>query len=219
MTANHPWLEKYPIKKDTKYLIIGTHPPMPYCGKLQYYYGNMNEFWRFLDKVYPGNNLYNNRCPELKDIQKFLTRVEMDITDMVEETDGTPFSIDDDMKWTKLNNTLKDLLIKGTVEKIYFTSFGGKNSALNLFKKWLKNKENGFKNIRIPDSKEWRSKGLTMQLQGKYIQLEVLFSPSPTARRSASRIGEYQKWQKENTSSSFDDFRIDWYKNKLPKGC
>jgi len=31
----HPWLEKYPIKKDSKYLIIGTHPPMPYCGKFK----------------------------------------------------------------------------------------------------------------------------------------------------------------------------------------
>ncbi len=216
---SHPWLEKYPIKKHTKYLIIGTHPPMPYCGKLQYYYGNMNEFWRFLDEVYPGNHLYNNCCPELEDIQKFLSRVKMDITDMVEETNGTPFSIDDDMKWTKLNNTLKDVLIKGCVEKIYFTSFGGKNSALNLFKKWLKNKENGFKNIRIPDSKEWRSKGMAIQLQGKKIQLEVLFSPSPTARRSASRIGEYQKWQTENKSGSFDDFRIYWYNNKLPKVC
>lgn len=215
----HPWLEKYPIKKDTKYLIIGTHPPMPYCGKLQYYYGNMNEFWRFLDKVYPENNLYNNRCPDLKDIQKLLDCVKMDITDMVEETDGSPFSIDDNMKWTKLNSTLKDALIKGFVEKIYFTSFGGKYSALNLFKKWLRNKENGFKNIRIPDSKEWRSKGLVINLQGKKIQLEVLFSPSPTARRSASRISEYQKWKEKNKSGTFDDFRMDWYTKKLPKGC
>lgn len=54
---NHPWLEKYPLKKGFKYLIIGTHPPMPYCGKLDFYYGNMNEFWRFLDKVYPRNKL------------------------------------------------------------------------------------------------------------------------------------------------------------------
>jgi hypothetical protein len=179
----------------------------------------MNEFWRFLDKVYPGNQLYNNQCPELKDIEKLLSCIKMDITDMVEETDGTPFSIDDDMKWTKLNSTLKDALINGVIEKIYFTSFGGKNSALNLFRKWLKIKENGFKNIRIPDSKEWRKDGLFINLHGKKIHLEVLFSPSPTARRSASRISEFQFWKMDNKSSSFDDFRVDWYSKKLPKGC
>jgi hypothetical protein len=42
----HPWLNKHPINKDSKYLIIGTHPPMPYCGKLDYFYGNMSEFQR-----------------------------------------------------------------------------------------------------------------------------------------------------------------------------
>jgi hypothetical protein len=219
MKTKHPWLEKYPIKKDTKYLIIGTHPPMPYCGKLQYYYGNMGEFWRFLDKVYPGKNLYNNGCPDLKDIQKILDCLKIDITDMVEETEGTPFSTDDDMKWTKLNTTLKDTLIKGSIERIYFTSFGGKNSALNTFKKWLKNKENGFKNLRIPDSKEWRNKGMTIQLTSKKLQLEVLFSPSPTARRSASRIAEYKSWKKNNAAGLFDEFRVDWYKNRLPKVC
>ena len=56
----HPWLDRYPISKNAKYLILGTHPPMPYCGRLEFYYGNMSEFWRFLDKVYPKNNLYNN---------------------------------------------------------------------------------------------------------------------------------------------------------------
>jgi hypothetical protein len=30
----HPWLKKYPIKPDSKYLILGIRLPMPYCGKL-----------------------------------------------------------------------------------------------------------------------------------------------------------------------------------------
>jgi G:T/U-mismatch repair DNA glycosylase len=213
----HPWLADYPIKPDAKYLILGTHPPMPYCGKLKYYYGNMNEFWRFLDAVYPSNKLYNNSCPELRDIQKLLDYVKMDITDMVEETDGNPFSIDDDMKWTKLNTTLKESLVKGSIEKIYFTSFGGKNSALNLFKKWIKLEDNGFKNIQIPESKEWRNKGLVINLQGKKIQLELLFSPSPTARRSANRIKEFRNYLEDHPNATFDEFRIDWYKQKLPK--
>jgi hypothetical protein len=48
------------------------------------------------------------------------------------------------------------------------------------------------------------------------IRLELLFSPSPTARRSSSRIKEYQNWKTVNITGTFDEFRIDWYKNKLP---
>jgi hypothetical protein len=209
----HPWLEKNPIKKGTKYLIMGTHPPMPYCGKLEYYYGNMGEFWRFLDNVYPGNILYNNNCPELNDILSFLDKAKISISDMVEETDGNPFSTDDNMKWTKLNSRLKDALENGSIEVIYFTSFGGTNSALNLFKKWLKL---NYYTIRISNSTEWRNSGLVICINNKMIRLELLFSPSPTARRSSSRIKEYQNWKTVNITGTFDEFRIDWYKNKLP---
>lgn len=79
----HPWLKKYPIKPDTKFLILGTHPPMPYFGKLRFFYGNMSEFWRFLDLVYPGNNLYTNTCPKLNDVISFLDKNKIGITDLV----------------------------------------------------------------------------------------------------------------------------------------
>jgi hypothetical protein len=189
---------------------------MPYSGRLEYYYGNMREFWRFLDNVYPGNKLYDSTFPELSDITNFLEKHKIAITDLVEETDGTPFSTDDDMKWTKLNSRLMDLLENGSIEVIYFTSFGGKNSALSLFKKWLK--LNNYI-IRISNHTEWRNSGLHICINNKMIRLELLFSPSPTARRSASKIPEFINWKKSNPSGSFDEFRIHWYKNKLPKLC
>lgn len=83
MATIHPWLEKHPINQDSKYLIIGTHLPMPYCGKLEYFYGKMSEFWRFLDKVYPNNNLYNNGCPKKDDIINFINTNSISITYMV----------------------------------------------------------------------------------------------------------------------------------------
>lgn len=214
----HPWLSKYPIKKKVEHLIIGTHPPMPYCGKLPFFYGNMNEFWRFLDKVYPNNNLYDsNGCPCLKDIKAFLEKAKMAITDMVEETNGQPFSTDDDMVWTKLNSKLKEQLKTSKVKKIYFTSSAGKNSALSLFKKWLKENKKEFDNIKIPAYKDWRSEGHKIELYGKEIKLVQLFSPSPTARRSMNRIKEYKEWLKSNPNGSFDEFRIDWYRQRLPQ--
>lgn len=210
----HPWLQKYRITPSTKYLIIGTHPPMPYCGKLNFYYGNMSEFWRFMDRVYPGNNFYNDGCPKENDIITFLEYHNFFITDMVEETDGSSFSTDNDMHWIKLNSSLKNNISISSVERIYFTSFGGKNSALSLFKKWLK--LNGYNNIKIPDSKLWRKEGMKMTFEDKIISLDVLFSPSPTARRNSSKIKEYKEWKIIKPMSSFDEFRIDWYKNKLP---
>lgn len=215
----HPWLDKYPISNESKYLIIGTHPPMPYCGTLPFYYGNMNEFWRFLDKVYPSNNLYNpSGCARLEDIIFFLAKAKIAITDIVEETDGQPFSTDEVMIWTKLNSKLIELLKESQVETIYFTSSAGKNSALSLFKKWLK--ENKFelgKKINIPSPIKWRSEGFLIEVFEKKIKLEQLFSPSPSARRSKNKIREYNDWLLANPSGNFDDFRVDWYKQKLPK--
>ena len=54
---------------------------MPYCGKLEFYYGNMSEFWRFLDLVYPGHKLYEKGCPKIEDIISFLEKSKLDITD------------------------------------------------------------------------------------------------------------------------------------------
>lgn len=132
----HPWLEKYPIKKDSKYLIIGTHPPMPYCGKLEFYYGNMSEFWRFLDLVYPGYKLYENGCPEIEDIISFLEKSKLAITDIVYKTIVDKFSTDNEMG--KINNDdlnpfLFNWLKESSIKTIYFTSFGGTNSAKKPF--------------------------------------------------------------------------------------
>jgi len=138
----HPWLNKFPIKNKSKYLIIGTHPPMPYCGQLKFYYGNSGEFWRLLDKVYPNNKLYENGCPQKKDIINFLDKRKISITDIVYKTRIAKFSIDSDMGKVEvedLNPYLSGWVKKSKIQKIYFTSFGGKNSAKNLFKKWYKN--------------------------------------------------------------------------------
>ena len=135
----------------------------------------------FLDGVYPGQRLYNDGFPKLEDITRFLSKLKMGISDLVEETDGMPFSTDNDMRWTKLNSCLSKELENSQIKTIYFTSFSGQNSALNLFKKWLK--ENGFKDVRIPNAREWRKDGYDISLFNRMIKLEILFSPSPTAKK------------------------------------
>jgi G:T/U-mismatch repair DNA glycosylase len=209
----HPWLEKYPINKFSKYLIIGTHPPMPYTGTLEYYYGNMNEFWRFLDAVYPGNNLYKNECPKLDDIQLFLDRIKMSITDIVYKTHVDRFSTDNDMGTImpdELNPFLTEWLKDSSIEKIYFTSFGGKNSAKQLFKKWYKKEFNRVCKI----SKNHIN---SIEIHGRSIQCIDLFSPSPTANRSSNRVKEFQDYKKDHPNNTYDDFRIEWYRTHLPQ--
>ena len=212
----HPWLDRYPISKNAKYLILGTHPPMPYCGRLEFYYGNMSEFWRFLDKVYPKNNLYNNGCPKQDDVLQFLNDNDISITDMVYLTSVKKFSVDNDMGkivYDDLNPYLFQWLKESSVKTIYFTSFGGTNSAKNLFKKWYKF---NFKQ----ESKKYKITAThfnEIELWGRKIKLIDLFSPSPTAKRSSPRIKEYQEWKPQNNPNDYDSFRVWWYKINLPK--
>ncbi len=50
------------------------------------------------------------------------------------------------------------------------------------------------------------------------IKLIDLFSPSPTARMSSSRINKYIEWcQANKDNNDYDAFRIYWYKEYLPK--
>jgi len=213
----HPWLEKYKINKKSNYLIIGTHPPMPYCGKLEFYYGNMSEFWRFIDLVYPGHKLYENGCPKIGDISTFLKKSNLSITDIVYKTSVAKFSTDADMG--KINNdNLNPFLFKwlkeSSIETIYFTSFGGTNSAKNLFKKWYKlnfkqeSKKYKITSNHLNEIEVWERK----------IKLIDLYSPSPTARRSAPRIKDFKKWREgKEENNDFDTFRTYWYKKHLPK--
>lgn len=216
MSTTHPWLKEHPISKDSKYLIIGTHPPMPYCGKLEYFYGNRSEFWRFLDMVYPNNKLYSNSCPKVEDITVFLDKSKMSITDIVCKTSVEKFSTDEGMgkiSADHLNPYLFDWLSVSKIEIIYFTSFNGLNSAKNLFKKWYKYKFE----LESKKNKITKNHINEIELYGRKIKLIDLFSPSPTARRSSPRIKEYQEWKTNNNPNDFDAFRINWYKIHLPK--
>jgi len=210
----HPWLDDYPIKQDAKYLVLGTHPPMPYCGKLEFYYGNMNEFWRFMDEVYPGNELYSNGCPKLEDIVRFIDESKISVTDLVYRTKTEKFNTDGEMGLLNpedLNPYLAKWLSESKVEEIFFTSFGGTNSAKNLFRKWYKSEFNKVCKLS-------KLHVNYIEMYNRKIKLIALFSPSPTARRSSPRIKEFIEWrQAKEDNNEYDAFRIYWYKEYLPK--
>ncbi|GAB3930300.1 hypothetical protein [Larkinella terrae] len=213
-SVTHPWLTKYPIKRDSTNLILGTHPPMPYKAELKFYYGNKYNFWKLLKVVFPQEQLFTNNKPNLALIQQFLKNHKFSITDIVYKTNGQKFSTDDEMIWTSLNPFLKGWLEKSSIENIYITSFSGKNGTLSLFKKWIKQYYG--KNIRIPPTSSWREKAIfNFNLGDKEYRLIKLYSPSARAKTGISNSIPYIEWLNDNPNGNADQFRIFWYTKYL----
>ncbi len=221
MKINHPWLNIYQINKNSTGLIIGTHPPMPYRGCMPFFYGNMNEFWKFLERVYPFDKLFDDDGkPEILFIKKWMEKYDLSITDMVKFTTNT-FSIDEDMEIEKgigqLNDNLFNSIKVSNITTIYFTSFGNGKSSYGLFRRWYKHhfKESLDSGNSIINSDEQYK---LINIFNRNIKLIMLYSPSPAARRGIPRSKPYLKWLEKNskTKNSIDDFRVFWYKKHLP---
>ncbi len=215
METKHPWLEEYPIQKKSERLIIGTHPPMPYKGEMKFFYGNMFEFWRLLSKVYLNDDLFTNDKPDLNKIISFLNKYKFSITDIVFKTDGNKFSTDDQMNVVELNPFLLNWINESKIKEIYFTSFSGKNGALPLFKKWIK--DNFGNKVKIKSIDKWANYSTDIIVNNRTIKLVRLYSPSPTARKGIGRSSVFKNYLLKNPNSNADSFRIDLYKKLLPK--
>lgn len=222
MKINHPWLEQYPVSKDSTGLIIGTHPPMPYRGCMPFYYGNMNEFWRLLELVYTSDKFFDNDGkPELEFIKKWLKKYNIGITDMVKYTTNS-FSVDNDMEIGRgieqLNKNLYDWIKDSSINTIYFTSFGTGKSAYGLFRRWYKfyfKETLATGNYIINSETEYK----TINIFNRDIKLVMLYSPSPAARRGIPRSTPYLNWLNVNPNikKPIDEFRVYWYSKHLTK--
>jgi G:T/U-mismatch repair DNA glycosylase len=215
MGTKHPWLELYPIDKNSERLIIGTHPPMPYKGEMKFFYGNMFEFWRLLNCVYKNDSLFTKDKPDLLKIKAFLKKYKFSITDLVYKTDGSKFSTDQEMNVLELNPYLLNWFKDSKIKEIYFTSFSGKNGALPLFKKWLK--INFGNKVKITSINKWENYTTNIFIENKQYKIVRLYSPSPTARKGIARSLIFKNYLIKNPTSDTDAFRIDLYKTLLPK--
>lgn len=218
---NHPWLEKYPIQNNSTKLIIGTHPPMPYRGCMQFYYGNSYEFWRFMELTYQNFRFFDNEMrPKLDLILNWLDSNNFTITDMIQHTYvKNKFSVDSDITIDdyklQLNQLLYDWLKNSKVNKIYFTSFSEGKSAYDLFRKWVKIHFNK----RLPKGRDIINQNNNHKLKifDREVELIMLYSPSPAARRGIPRSQPYIKWRIENPTieNPIDEFRLNWYRKYL----
>lgn len=163
----HPYLDKYPLTKAYKYLVIGTMPP---ASKLppgvackekkkkqrvftfDYYYGNVASFWKIMKQLYP-----NSKFDNISNIQKWQEEYCIGITDTVRQCKRKdPCSYKDSdliIDWAGYNHSLKDYILthKDKIEKLIFTSGENCNNALANFKIIMGNKFHLIANKVVPD--------------------------------------------------------------------
>lgn len=209
--STHPWLTNYPIKSTDTKLFLGTHPPMPYRGDVNFYYGNTKSFWKIIHQIFPEYKIFIDSTFSLINTRGFLEKNNIAITDIVYHTGQKEFSTDYQMgtlNRDQLNPKLEEWLKTSQINTIYFTSFSSGNSAKALFKRWYQNSfgyRSGIDNGHFNE----------IELFEREVSTIDLYSPSPNARRAAPRIREYQDWLVTHPNESFDEFRIDWYSENL----
>jgi hypothetical protein len=149
--GKHPYLDKYPLTKAYKYLVIGTIPPAKVLpageeckGKttfqreftLDYFYGNAASFWKLLKEVYPESDFST-----VEGIQVWQDAYCIEITDTIQQCRRkdpcSPRDSDLLLENEDYNHSLKSYVLahQDDLEKLIFTSSKGQNNALANFKK------------------------------------------------------------------------------------
>jgi GNAT superfamily N-acetyltransferase len=126
--TKHRYIKKYPIKKDDKYLILGTiHPHSP--SELDFFYGNTQNFWEILSEV------FGEKLDGLDSILEFLNKHHIAISDMILECcrDNEKVTADEKLYNLVLNESIKDDILNSNIETIFFTSGDGPNGTAKLF--------------------------------------------------------------------------------------
>lgn len=138
----HPYVDKFPLTKAYKYLVIGTFPPAEKLGpnrirkfSIDYFYGNVASFWNIIKKIYP-NYIFS----VVEHIQGWQEDYSVGITDTIiscrrkkqESTSDSDLLIE----WDDYNHKLKNYILDNLnyIEKLIFTSGINCNNALFNFK-------------------------------------------------------------------------------------
>lgn len=147
----HPFLDRYPLNKSYRHLLIGTFPPakeLPTDADckakkvsnrsyiIDYFYGNSASIWNILRKVYP-----SYKFNDIEAIQEWQDQYSIGITDTVKYcTRKDPCSFRDSdliVEWEDFNHSIKEYVLTKykTIETLIFTSGTNRNSALFNFTK------------------------------------------------------------------------------------
>ena len=83
VTTEHKFIDTYLIKRESKYLIIGTiHPHRTDDFEVNFFYGNKNTLWSILSEAFPSRD-FSSEKKILETLNNSLTSV----TDLIRKCD------------------------------------------------------------------------------------------------------------------------------------
>ena len=210
MRTKHQYVTEYPIRKNSKKLILGTiHPHDHEYFKIPYFYGNKLSLWNILNEAF---DFELGKEITLEAVLKFLQNRKISVSDTVLEcTRKNMTALDKDLKVEILNLDLINQIKDSEINEIFFTSGFGKNNAFKLFYVDILGQKITKK------IKEEKGIVLDRTYFGRPVKLTVLMSPSGSANGSISKSKAYLAVKEKYLSfqKPVKQFRIDFYKEKF----
>lgn len=210
MITRNQYIEKYPISRNSKKLIVGTiHPHNHENFSLPFFYGNKLSIWTILNEVF---NYSKGKSLTLDNILSFLKEQEISVSDTILECKRmNPTALDKDLVPTLLNHDIVNQIKNSTITEILFTSGFSKNNAFKLFYVDI------LKLKITPEIKRNREVILDKEIFGRPIKLTILYSPSGAANiaLSTSKIYLENKNKYLQSNRPVYDFKIDYYREKF----
>lgn len=184
MITSHQYLDKYPISKDSKKLIVGTiHPHDHENFEIPFFYGNRSSIWKILSEAFPEDL---KQPITLFGVLAFLEKHKISVSDTVRQCKRiNPTALDKDLEPIELNKDIIDQIKESEISEILFTSGFQKNNAFKLFYTDILGK------AITADIKANREIILENNIFGRPVKLKVLYSPSGSSNVGLSRSKPY----------------------------
>ena len=193
-------LETHPfepfIPKDATKLIIGTIPPERFFKKnlsecdVNFYYGSQdNAFWKLISEIANIDFLKKNNSDEIDKRKNFLRNNSIGICDIVKKTnrkDGS--SLDRDLEIVDFLDIAEILKKYSKINTLIYTSDSG--GVKSFMTKYLKKKFSKEICHRTIDKSQ---KKYSIEINNRIYNVEILYSPSPTALRSLGQDGSQKR--------------------------
>jgi len=207
LKTTHQYLDKYPISKGSKKLIVGTiHPHEHERFLIPFFYGSVLSLWTIFSDAFPQEL---QRPITLDGILQFLKNKKISLCDTIRVAERkNPTPLDNDLIPIELNKQMIDSIRNSDITEIFFTSGFGKNGAFKLF-------YHDILGLKITsDIKQKREVILDQSIFGRPVKLTALYSPSGSSNIGLSKTKQYleNKSKYEDSSRPVYDFKVDYYR-------
>ncbi len=177
------------IPKGAEKLIIGTIPPQRFCvdpkllgdDDVDFYYGSKNNhFWNIMNEITDAGLPFENTDQAVEKRKALLRKLGTGITDMVASCIHRNGSASDSKLDIRESKDLAELLLKHPqITTLIYTSEFVKSLVYQRYKK---------DHTRHPDAPDNKKRRM-VQLNGRWYDVLILYSPSPRGRAGMGANG------------------------------